>query len=105
MLREMPHIEASVSIDGERLEAIDLRIERYPIPAAEKTVYFKAFKTAGLVGRTKHGEWMCFKEDSVALATDEEVSSMQHLPDDWETHAFKLTEVFAPSLREAFMRG
>lgn len=100
----MPHIEASISFDGEKLEAIDLRIERYPITGPEKAAYFKAFKEHGLVGRTAGGEWYCFKEDSIAPATDQEVASAQHLPDDWEKYAFKLTESFIPKLRE-FLRG
>ena len=101
---EMPHLETSISIDGKKVEVIDLCIEKYPIPGSEKSMYFRHFQDKGLVGRDHNGQWIAFKKSGADQATEEEIATLHHMPDYWESFAVTLTEVYAPSLLK-FMRG
>jgi hypothetical protein len=73
---EMPHFDSE---NG----AIDLQIEKYPMPADEKSRLMRAFEKYGLVGEL-HGELLHFKPDhTVDVADEGSVARLPKLPADW----------------------
>ena len=92
---EMPHF------DSDSLGLVDLRIERYPMPAAGKNRLMKQFSEVGLVG-LKNGRWYHFKPDhTVEEITSQQAQDLPKLPSDWDRHAV-VGESYVPSMLALF---
>jgi hypothetical protein len=106
-IEEMPHLELNRDVGGVRYGTIDLRIERYPLPRAEKQNLLASFHKEGVVAPTKNG-WIFFGQDEVRKATDSEVKQLQKLPNDWQEYTLSVHEaksyVTLPKMSEVFGR-
>lgn len=92
VVREMPHIDADIDMGGKHVSIIDLRIERYPIPDAEKKRLFKAFSKTGIVGELG-GEMFHFRPDyTVDVIEPSAASKLPRLPRGWEKSMMTVTE-------------
>jgi hypothetical protein len=88
MVFEMPHLaldkDSPLAGDKRHFGAVDLQIEKYPLPPAERTQLLRSFEERGVVGWTKKG-WLFFSpDDKVAKATSEQIQALARLPDFWE---------------------
>lgn len=69
---------------------VDFQVEKYPISQDEKRKLMKAFDSTGFVAFSKPGDgWLFFSSGrnglpEVALATQDQVNNLPHLPDNWE---------------------
>ena len=91
-VQEMPHLEADIFADGRHLKVIDLRIEKYPVPQAEKQRLMRAYAKSGVVGDF-HGELLHFKPDGTADVVDPaEARQLLRLPSGWERYMRSVSE-------------
>jgi hypothetical protein len=101
-IEEMPHLEADFSAAGKHFEAIDLRIEKYPIPESEKKLLFKEFSETGLVGDYK-GVLLHFKPDyTVEITNPKDAQRIPRLPDGWEKSMLSVSESKIPAMSTVF---
>lgn len=83
-IREMPHLQADIEAGGKKLHIVDLRIERYPIPQAEKQRMMRAFAKTGVVGDF-NGELLHFRPDGSADVIDQSAAAqLPKLPNGWD---------------------
>jgi hypothetical protein len=101
-IEEMPHLEANVDVGGKHFEAIDLRIEKYPLPESEKKLLFKQFSETGLVGDYK-GVLLHFRPDYTAEIIDsKDAKNLPRLPNGWEKTMLSVSESRVPTMYAVF---
>ena len=81
---EMPHVEY---LDG---SIVDFQIEKYKMPMELKVRLLKAFKEQGVVGySTQQNKWLYLSTGERRVATQEEQSTLEKLPLNWEDYLVK----------------
>lgn len=95
-LDEMPHL------DSAQFGAVDLRIEKYPIPKDDRSHLIQDFQRAGLVGE-RDGKWLHFRPDyTVREINPKQAADLPHLPKDWDRYAVIVKESRVPAMTEVF---
>lgn len=102
---EMPHLDAgNIKVGGKTWDAVDLRIERYPVSQQEKQRLFRAFSKTGVVGEL-NGELIHFKPDSVEIIDDVIAKQLPRLPVGWQNIMKTVSEnKEVPSMKQVFKR-
>ena len=102
---EMPHFDSEVEIGGKRINALDLRIERYPVELAKRRELHRIATTKGIVGAMK-GQFYLFKPDgTIAKIQQSETEQFDQLPEFWSNYAVMEGKTGVPTLREVYGIG
>lgn len=81
LVLEMPHLE----LDSLGVSVVDFRIERLPVPPAEKQALMQAFRSGGFVGEWR-GQDLVFSPDGARPVTAAD-AERPRLPEGWIDNA------------------
>ena len=100
LVSEMPHFDSEVEIGGKKINALDLRIERYPLEFAKRKSIHQVATTKGVVGSVK-GQFYLFKPNgTIEKIQQSQASQYDSLPEFWANYAVMESKI--PTLREVY---
>lgn len=106
----MPHLEAEppLVVGKNKIQFVDLQIEKYPMSKEQKDELFGEFSKNGLVGDF-FGVKIHFKPD-YTISVAKNVDNVKVLPKGWEKHMKFVSEAKQatfkiPTLVEVFTKG
>ncbi|MHB8407975.1 MAG: hypothetical protein ACYDHY_07830 [Acidiferrobacterales bacterium] len=89
---EQPHLDLHSTIGSEKFGAVDLRIERYPLPPDQRRELMAAQAKDGVMAKTKDGQWIVFGPGDNVKRANSSDGDLMKLPDDWEKYLLNVED-------------